>query len=114
VSFSYQKQNRLLKKDDFKKVLLNSFSSRGAFLKINYCFGTSNVPKLGLIVTRRFGNSVRRNNFKRKIREIFRTNKLFLRSNLEVIVLPQKAAKEASHQELCRDFLSLIPSISLQ
>ena len=58
-----------LSSDEFKDVYHNSDSllTHGLLFKYTYCAN----PKLGFIVSRKYGNSVKRNLFKRRCRYAF-------------------------------------------
>lgn len=55
---------------------------------------TSKMTRLGLSVSRKVGNAVVRNRWKRLIREAFRRQKLDLPTGLDLVVRPRAGAKE--------------------
>jgi ribonuclease P protein component len=70
--------------------------------------GRSYPPRLGLSVSRKVGDAVRRNLIKRRLREIFRLNQHSLASGCELVVIPRKEAVELSYQELETRILALL------
>jgi ribonuclease P protein component len=50
--------------------------------------------RLGLVVSRRFGNAVRRNRFKRLVREAFRLSQAKLPQGVDFVVLPKHQAPD--------------------
>ena len=52
---------------------------------------SSELPKLGIIASRRYGGAIMRNQAKRRFREIFRKNIHFFPKGSLVVVLPRPA-----------------------
>ncbi len=65
-------------------------------------------PRLGFVVSRRFGNAVTRNRFRRRVRDVFRRNKERFGS-LDIVVLPSKgmAIHAATFEEIKGAVLAL-------
>jgi len=78
----------------------------GRLLLINYSFASK--KKLGLAVSRHYGNSVKRNRFKRQVREAFRHCAHQLPDGIEIVVRPRSMAKQASSCEIAKELLSLL------
>lgn len=47
------------------------------------------TPRLGLAVSKRYGNAVQRNRFKRRLREVFRLSRAELPAGLDLVVQPR-------------------------
>lgn len=107
----FKKTQRLLKKTCYQKVLSAEKKRNGVYLRINFSFSPSFPIKLGITASSHFGNSVERNFFKRRIREIFRQNCHLINKPLDVVVYPHSSAKKASYQDLHNDFLNLVKDI---
>jgi ribonuclease P protein component len=81
------KKDRLKKKADFL-VIYNSplrLSSKG--VKIIASTNTLEISRLGVGVSKKFGNAVKRNKAKRQIREIFRTKRDQFPKGFDYLVL---------------------------
>ena len=111
LSYSFNKNHRLLKKKCFQRVISCNKKKNGRFIKIYYRTNTILSSKMGITASSYFGNAIERNFFKRRMREIFRLNKCNFTKPLEIVVYPQKKAKEISYSALKQEFISLIKEI---
>ena len=60
-------------------------------------------PRLGIVVTRKYGSAVERNRIKRKIREAFRKTAYCLPA-VDLVIKPNATCKEAPEEEIIRSF----------
>jgi ribonuclease P protein component len=90
VSLGFSKRLRLLKKADFDAVFAARASSSDGMLLVYGARNTLGHPRLGLAVSRKVGNAVARNRWKRLIREAFRLAQHEL-PPLDLVVLPRTA-----------------------
>ena len=65
-------------------------------------FATSERSRLGVIVTKKVGNSVVRNRVKRWIREVFRLEREALPRPLNVVIIPRRS--DMSFNGIRKDF----------
>ena len=61
--------------------------------------------RLGLVVGKRFGPAHRRNLFKRRVREAFRTQRTKLPEGHDLVVLPGKAGDSVGYGEIAESLL---------
>ncbi len=61
--------------------------------------------RLGITVTRKAGSSVRRNRFKRVLRDVFRRHRAELSPALDVVVNARPGARPVSRAAVEREFL---------
>jgi ribonuclease P protein component len=108
-----RKEEKLLKRAQFDAVFATRQSAGNKRLVIHWADNDLGHPRLGLVVSTRYGGAVERNRFKRRVREIFRTHKARVGSR-DIVVLPARRpeAKDASHEELLEAFLKLLGRIT--
>lgn len=90
-----RKAERLLNPAEFEAVFEARQSAGNRFVVLHWRPNGLGHPRLGLVVSRRFGNAVARNRFKRRVRELFRRNKR-LAGSLDILVLPSKRPEAAT------------------
>jgi ribonuclease P protein component len=88
----FPKELRLRKQAEFDRVYRARIFAADAVLIVNGCRNGLGHPRLGLSVSRKVGNAVVRNGWKRRIREAFRLSKAELPAGIDFVVRPQKEA----------------------
>jgi ribonuclease P protein component len=68
-------------------------------------------PRLGLSVSRKVGNAVVRNRWKRRLREAFRLNREALPQGVDLVVIP-RAADEPPFEVLCEALIRLAQRVA--
>ena len=107
-SLGFSKANRLLNRNDFRRLQKGGRRSIGQLCCIDIGWGSSPLPRLGISVSSKYGNSPQRNRFKRIMREVFRHHSSDLPKGMEIHVIPRQLSKKASADDLTKDFLNLI------
>ena len=105
-SSDFPKAVRLLKPADFDRVFQERCSFADGSILLYCARGERVRPRLGLVVSRKCGNAVVRNRWKRALREAFRLVQHELPRHLDLVALPRRGAKpnvarlQASFQQL--------------
>ena len=89
MDHGFSKKERLLKRKEFQLVFDKGEKFGNNQLKIYALSNGNSVSRLGLVVGRKFGNSPRRNRFKRILREAYRLNKSLLNNGADIVVIPR-------------------------
>ncbi len=90
---SYPKQLRLLKSAEFQAVFKRRCSVADRMLVVYAMPNQLPYSRLGVVVSRKVGNAVVRNRWKRTIREAFRTARDAMPAGLDLVVLPRASAE---------------------
>ena len=101
---TFPKSARLLKSSEYQRLRQNSRRFAGQSLVIYYQLSSRPDSKLGITVTKKFGNAVKRNLFKRRVREAFRQCRHQLPPGIQLNVLPRKDPTYFSLSKMREDF----------
>ncbi|OEG69806.1 hypothetical protein ATZ36_07430 [Candidatus Endomicrobiellum trichonymphae] len=113
--FSFTYFERLHIQKDFKKVFKNGLRLENKNIKILVYRRNDGriIRRLGLVTAKRVGASVIRNRTKRRLREVFRTNKHFLEPGLDLIFISRPETALLDYNSLKKIILSLLRSAEL-
>jgi len=81
---------RLARDQDFQRVFENRRSVADDWLILYACFNQLGYSRVGLTVSRKVGNAVVRNRWKRMIREAFRRRRHEVPVGVDFVVLPKR------------------------
>lgn len=106
ASFSFPKEVRLRRRTEFLRVQDRGFKVTADCL---LCLVLPNaradrLTRLGLTVSTKVGNSAVRNRIRRRLRELFRTQKASLPGGLDMVLIARNSAAEADFARLSKAF----------
>jgi ribonuclease P protein component len=112
--FSFSYREKLHGQKDFNKVFKNGLKLENRAVKILvYRKNGDRLRRLGLVTSRRVGTAAKRNLLKRRLREIFRTNKHLLEYGLDIIFISKPYTASLDYNSLKRNVLDLFKKAGL-
>lgn len=109
--YSHPKTRRLLKRQEFKRLLHHRSRFQGQHFTIDYILRKDfTYPRLGVTITRQYGKAHDRNLFKRRIKEIFRIHAQGMEIGVDLNVRPK--AQVDSFKELEQEFQRFLNQLS--
>ena len=113
MRYDFPKSVRLLKSADFERVFRDGYSCSDGLIVVYAAASESERPRLGLVVSKKCGNAVARNRWKRALRESFRMVQHELPRSLDLVVLPRRYA-EPNLGRMKNSFLKLAAKAAAQ
>jgi ribonuclease P protein component len=107
VDGSYPSRFRLTRSSEFSLVFSKGKRRSGEHYTIVFRKNALGYPRLGMVVSRKTGNAVKRNRIKRVVREAFRLNKSLFDS-LDVVVMAKPGSHTLGYREALREIASLL------
>ncbi len=101
--YTFGKEKRLVHQRDFERVFERGKKIRKNGFTFVLLKNELSHPRLGISVGKKYGNAVRRNRIKRKIREAFRLTQYEL-DNYDITCIPYPSAKNARVSEIKKLF----------
>lgn len=83
--FTFSKKEHLLKRWEFERVYNSQERYIGRYLRL-FLLRDQPDRKIGIIAGRKTGNAVKRNRFKRLVREVYRLNKPSFADKIHIVV----------------------------
>ena len=95
-NFSFTKKNKILKRREFLQLQRCGTKIQDRNFIVIYSDGRSEKNRIGVTVSKKLGNAVKRNKIKRLIREHFRMNRDKIAEFMDINVIAKKKAGEIS------------------
>jgi ribonuclease P protein component len=97
---------RIRRQADFERAYRRRCAASDDLLLVFGCENQLPHPRLGLSVSRKHGNAVVRNHWKRRLRDVFRRNREQLPPGVDLVIVP-KASAEPPLEDLLRSLVRL-------
>ena len=95
-NFSFKKKDKILKRREFLQLQRCGKKIQDGNFIVNYYDGRFGKNRIGITVSKKLGNAVKRNKIKRLIREHFRMNRDKIAELMDINVIAKKKAGEIS------------------
>ena len=103
----------LTKNFEFKR-LYNKGKSSASKCVVVYCLRNGKAEnRLGITVSTKLGGAVQRNRIRRRLKEIYRLNELYLRLGYDIVLVARLKSRYAGWSELESSVLSLFSKLDL-
>ena len=93
---------------DFENIIINGTCLKNRYYIIHHIPNNLPYDRFGISVSKKLGNSVFRNKYKRKIRSIIDNCKKDYNNGKDYIIILRRGAIGKSFEELKKDYLQLI------
>ena len=108
--FSFSRNERIRKHSDFLKIYQNGRRKETPHFKIALWPNNLQWRRLGITVSKKTGNAVKRNYIKRRLREYFRLHKAQLPEATDIILTAKPGAARLTYSTICGELnKQLIP-----
>jgi ribonuclease P protein component len=104
----FRRSFRLKKRREFERVYRNGKKYWNKTFVVYILPNKTNITRLGLTVSKKVGNSVKRNRVKRLIRESFRLSQEQILPGYDIVVIAQPRAYSLKYKQLQSELLSLL------
>ncbi|MDR0485712.1 MAG: ribonuclease P protein component [Elusimicrobiota bacterium] len=110
--FSFKYREKLHLQSDFNAVFKKGIKFENRFIKIfAYKRQAGALRRMGLVVSRKVGNAPQRNLAKRRLREIFRTNKNAFPAGIDIIFIPNSKTPKVKYKILKQAVLEMMSKL---
>ncbi len=107
MRYLFPKFARLRFRSQYQRISRNHKRYVGQWILVDIQGNTLNTPRLGITVSRKFGDSHERNRFKRIVREAFRLCRAQL-PKIDLVVRPRSLSKNAMCEDISNELLKLV------
>ncbi len=107
----FRGEYRIRRGTDFRRAFQRRCTASDHLLLIFGCENDLEHPRVGLSVSRKVGNAVVRNRFKRLIREAFRLTREQLPAGIDLVVIPRRGT-QPQLAEVLRSLPRLAPRLA--
>lgn len=109
--YTFPKTEHLLKKWEFERIFNENKKYTGKYLILHILQNQPN-RKVGILVSRKIGNAVKRNRIKRLIREAYRLNRHLLSSSIHLVITPRHDISKLKYKDIDEDLLEIYNHLS--
>jgi ribonuclease P protein component len=104
---SYRKLERITNHSRYRTIYQQGVWRSSQHFTAITCSNAQGARRLGITVTKKMGNAVKRNRVKRLIREFFRLNKALFPAEHDVVVMAKRNMPPLTYLEACKELTEL-------
>ena len=104
---TFSKDARIRKKREYSTIYQQGVRNDSRNFIIITCRNQSGLSRLGITVSKKVGNAVRRNRIKRLLREFFRLHKTQFSPSQDIVIIAKKDIPILTYQDVCKELESL-------
>lgn len=99
-------RERVRRRREYQAVYEHGARLSGSFMTVFFYRNTLGQPRLGIAATRKIGPAVGRNRAKRRVRELFRRNKIA--EGVDIVVIPRRELIDAPFERIEADYRAIL------
>ena len=108
MAYKYPKSARVRSRKQYQRMARGSSRLAGKFVLLDVSPNRNGAVRLGITAPRQYGIAVKRNRFKRIVREAFRLTRERLPKGVDLNVRPRALAAQAMMSDIMAELLSLL------
>ncbi len=106
--FTFPPNARLRKTREFENVFENGLKIVKQSIVVFYLLNDEEESRLGVVASRKTGKAHVRNRIKRRMRELFRTNRHIMSSSMDIVVIARRTITKHSFNQIKQDFCEML------
>jgi len=93
---------------EFESIIKTGKKIANSYFVIYYKERKMLFPRFGVTLSKKFGNAVKRNRYKRILREIIRNNQKQFKKNYDYIIIMKKSCENIEYKVIVKKLLALL------
>lgn len=96
---------RLRTRQQYQRMVHKTCKFTGQWILVDVRLTQGPFSRLGITVTKKYGDAHQRNRFKRLIREVFRLSYPHFKDHFDIVIRPRSQALSATMQDIHQEFV---------
>ena len=96
------------KSSEFDTIIHHGLQRKNSYFILCYSKSTQKESRFGITLSKKFGNAVKRNRYKRIIREIVRNNIMLFNKEYDYIIIIRKKCDDSNYKIMKENLINLI------
>ena len=108
MSYSFPKSARVRTRNQYQRIAKQSTRHVGSWIIVDVRKNKTEATKMGITASKHYGIAVKRNRFKRIVREAFRLCRYQLPTGFDLNIKPRPLAHQANPADIQKELLSFL------